>query len=80
MEMEAGIPDIKPFGVSDFSKREPNLFTSSGLNGGTLTGAPEPAGGGLAVDGRDGAPTEIPSNRGKGPATPYYAALASINI
>lgn len=69
---------MKPFGVSDFSKRELNLFTSSGLSGGTLTGPVEAAGGGLAVAGRDGVETEIPSNRGKGPATPYYAELASV--
>lgn len=66
--------------MSDFSKRELNLFTSSGLNGGTLTGPLGPAaGGGLAVAGRDGTPVDIPSNRGKGPAAAYYAALASID-
>jgi hypothetical protein len=78
--MAADIPDITPFGVSDFSKRELNLFTSSGLSGGTLTGPTEPAGGGLAVDGRDGLAIVIPSNRGKGPAAPYHVGLASVNI
>lgn len=49
---------MKPPGVSDFSKRELNLFASSGFKGGTLTGAPGAGGGpggGLAVDGREGA-------------------------
>jgi hypothetical protein len=49
---------MNPPGVSDFSKRELNLFTSSGFKGGTLTGAPGaaggPPGGGLVVDGREG--------------------------
>lgn len=48
---------MNPPGVSDFSKRELNLFASSGFRGGTLTGAPGAGGapgGGLAVDGREG--------------------------
>lgn len=59
-----------PFTTSDLSKRETNLFTSSGCNGGTRIGPVAP-GGGLAVLGSGAAgvvSTEIPSNRGNGPA------------
>lgn len=67
---------MNPPGVSDLSNRELNLLASSGVRGGTLTGAPGAAGGpfpggGLVVDGRGGggfAAIWIPSNRGKGPA------------
>lgn len=64
-----------PLCVSDLSKREANLATSSGFNGGTLIGpGPEP-GGGLVVDKggaaggiEGGGSTEMPLNFGKGPA------------
>lgn len=64
----ADSPDIKPFWVSDFSKSEVNLLTSSGFKAGTLTGPPAGAGGGLAVAGRGGGPSVRPSNQGSGPA------------
>lgn len=68
---------MTPFWVSDLSKRDLNLFTSSGFNGGTLTG---PGGGGLAVEGRDGGASVRPSNRGKGPAIQQNYPLATLSL
>ena len=63
------IPEISPFRVSDLSKSAENLLTSSGFNGGTLTGpVPLEDGGGDADGGRWEASMLMPVNLGSGPA------------
>lgn len=64
------IPDMTPFTTSDLSKSEANLVTSSGCSGGTRMGPDAPGGGLAGLGSGTGAvvSTEIPSNRGNGPA------------
>ena len=74
------IPEMRPLGVSDLSKKALNFWTSSGINGGTLIGGF--AGGGLeepVSEARNGGMSVRPSNRGRGPAT-HQTTLVKLRL